>query len=58
MVGLLTLIHSGRDISPQQQTGQAIGAATSAAVPSANDLDAEDEPSPKIKTEDIKMEIS
>lgn len=51
------LTASVRDISPQQQTGQAIGAATSAAVPSANDLDAEDEPSSKVKSEDVKMEI-
>lgn len=56
-VGLLTRACC-RDISPQQQTGQAIGAATSAAVPSANDLDAEDEPSSKVKIEDIKMELS
>ncbi|EPS98896.1 hypothetical protein FOMPIDRAFT_1051127 [Fomitopsis schrenkii] len=46
------------DISPQQQSGQAIGAATSAAVPSANDLDSEDESSPKVKTADVKMDLS
>lgn len=56
--GLAVLTESDRDISPQQQSGQAIGAATSAAVPSANDLDSEDESSPKVKTADVKMDLS
>ena len=38
----LELRHSGRDVSPQSGTVTAAGAATSAAVPSANDLEGDD----------------
>lgn len=37
---------ASRDVPPPQQVQTAVGAATSAAVPSADDMDAEDTPAP------------